>query len=262
MNYKEKEKRRNEVNNNKNSSYIWALVVIIFLFLIMIGSYLYYTNNNIKSIKLELANRQYPLQILSVNTDSLNTILSDKKVIIETDSLMLSELYLNTDVDKNILLEIIKEVKYFNEIMNQKQNDTIRIVIYILGFLSIIAAFFGYRTINDIRMNAKNEMEKISKFYGDSFNLLNEQSKLSKEITQLNIRELIREKDKLEKEQKVAREEYENFMKNIDEKLKDYDDLRALFDPVGKGINQKREEEKKEEAKKVDSSRDEFNEED
>ena len=248
------------MNNNKGSSYIWALVVIIFLFLIMIGSYLFYTNNNIKNIKLELAKRQYPVQILSVNTDSLNTILFDKKVKNKTDSSMIRELYLNTDVDKNILLELIKEVKYYNEVLNKTQNDTIRIVIYVLGFLSIIAAFFGYRTINDIRMNAKNEMEKISKFYGDSFNLLNEQSKLSKEITQLNIRGLIREKDKLEKEQKVAREEYESFMKNIDEKLKDYDELKDYFDPKGKAANQKRKEEEKDAEKKVETSKDEFEE--
>lgn len=84
--------------------------------------------------------------------------------------------------DYNVPVEVLKEVKHFNEVMNQKQTDMLQMLVYVVAFFSIIATFFGYKTIKDIKDHAKDEMDKVGVFYAKSFDHLNNMSKLSEDF--------------------------------------------------------------------------------
>jgi len=96
----------------------------------------------------------------------------------------------SSNIDKQVLTQLITEVKYFNEILNREQNDTLSYIVYIIAFFSIVAGFFGYRTIKDIRESVKEESKKITEFYEKTFSLLNDQARISKDFYDLQYKSL------------------------------------------------------------------------
>jgi hypothetical protein len=112
-----------------------------------------------------------------------------------TDSLMQSK---EVNIEKELLSQLISEVKYYNEILNREQNDTLSYIVYIIAFFSIVAGFFGYRTIRDIRESVKEESNKITDFYEKTFSLLNDQAKISKDFYDIQYKNLNKKTEEVE----------------------------------------------------------------
>lgn len=117
----------------------------------------------------------------------------------------------------NIPLEILKEVKSFNEVLSQRQNETLQLIVYVVAFVGIIATFFGYKTIKDIKESAEKESNKISDQYTKSYELLNNQVKLSNDFYQLQYK---RFEEDLNKKQTQIEEKFSELLDKYNE-LKD-----------------------------------------
>ncbi len=128
----------------------------------------------------------------------------------------------------NIPLEILKQVKYFNEVMTQKQNDTIQIIVYVIAFFSIVAAFFGYKTINSIKESAEKENNKLAKQYELAHDLLNEQIALSNRFYDSSYRKLSEEYKRVSEEYKKMKEDIQN-TRDENQELKDILDKEMRF---------------------------------
>ncbi|MCK5050199.1 MAG: hypothetical protein KAS53_00570 [Candidatus Cloacimonetes bacterium] len=122
--------------------------------------------------------------------------------------------------------DILSNMKTYNEILYQKQSDTFQVIIYILAIFSIVAGFFGYKTIKDIREKALQESEKLSEFYKQTFSLLNNQAEISKDFYN-------EQYSGLTIKVKEEREKIENLSKTV-EKL--YEDIKKVDSETAKKI--------------------------
>ncbi len=128
-------------------------------------------------------------------------------------------------------LNILKEVKHFNEMLNQKQSDSTRLIIYLIAFISIIGTFFGYKTVKDIRDNARSEFAEVKEFYITVHDNMNKQSDIMSQSFEFMNKQLTTEINKKVEE-----------LAQMDEKLQDMQ--------INLGFREEEVEEKEEERKK------------
>jgi archaellum component FlaG (FlaF/FlaG flagellin family) len=156
--------------NIKNSgSIVFLLTLLIFAVSICVISYRY-------TIRFDKMDDEFKVR--------------DKNLIHYSDTTQKSNITTNESTEKQLMFETINQVKYFNEILNREQKDTMSYIVYVIAFFSIVAGFFGYKTINDIRGSLKDESKNITSFYEKTFSLLNEQASISKNFYELQYKVL------------------------------------------------------------------------
>lgn len=169
------------------------------------------------------------------NMDNLAKVLKEKDLTsVEKDVLKVSE-------QVNIPLEVLKEVKYFNQMLNEKQQDTLQFIVYILAFFSIIATFFGYKTITNIKNSADREAEKLSNQYKSAYDLLKEQAELSKNFYDLQYKRLEEDYKKMGESFSEMYDKYKEIKNTIEKKNEETD---QEFTDTTESYKKKREEAK------------------
>lgn len=195
----------------------WAFFVV---FIICILSIVYFfqqysttQQKTLSEIRKEIQHNKEIAVFIDKNGSIVKSNMSLYDDTLESqDALKISEVV-------NIPLEILKEVKSFNEALNEKQNETLQLVVVIIAFFSIIATFFGYKTIRDIKDAAIDEEQKLTKRYENIFNHLENitfvTKKLSDEVYTRSKEDI--EEDK--KELQILKEQFENLKKDTEEKI-------------------------------------------
>lgn len=148
-----------------NAIYFFVIVMTI-LFVVFLYLFSARQQDTLMQIRTEMSNLTSAKKQELVAVDKQGDVIK-RKVDKSDDSKIVEQRV-------NIPLEVLKEVKYFNETLNQRQNETLQLILYVVAFISIVATFFGYKTIKDIRDAAESESKKITTQYENSFTLLNE----------------------------------------------------------------------------------------
>lgn len=198
-------------------TFIMLCILVIFAF-----SFFFYANKqNEVSQQIHKDLNHLDNTQISVMKDLIH-IMNQKNIVDRNeDVIKISE-------QTNIPLEILKEVKYFTEIMNQKQHDTLQFIVYILAFFSIIATFFGYKTIIHIKENAEKESEKLTAQYSGAYQLLKQQAELSKNFYEIQYSTFANELDAKTVKLKSLTEEQMGLSEDIKKQREDFLELLGL----------------------------------
>jgi len=84
--------------------------------------------------------------------------------------------------DTKLLIEFLNQFKEYNEMLNNTLSKTLKFFLYIIGLFALIFGYFGLKTQQDIKNNAKDEVAKMSALYANNFDLLKDQSILSNNL--------------------------------------------------------------------------------
>lgn len=200
-------------------------VIIIIAFGYFLNNFMEKQNESMKNMQIQMAQITNQKQFL---VDKDGTLQKNSLKKLETIE---NEFRKNVEENKiveqkiNIPLEVLKEVKGFNEALNQRQNETLQLILYVVAFISIIATFFGYKTIRDIKDTADNETKKITSQYEQTFKLLNDITKMYKDDISTQTKDLLNLKDELIK-LKITNEQS---IQKIDSSAQFFSDTQASY---------------------------------
>lgn len=237
--------------SNKNEQNWFKLGSIVFLAIILIAFsitiFLIINKQNAKmdTIAEQLQNRNFEFNINSKQNIDGNVVL-DEIVTLSNDEIA-------QNIDKDILIEMIKENKYYNETLSNYQSKTISTITYVVGFFAVVAMFFGYRTISDIKQNATEETNKLSSIYNHTFEILKTQAESNKSTQENTHKKIDAAMDKLEAKLQSTTRTIDDHVANYAELAKKYEILKTDIDNIRVEQDKKAEESDRESQEVIES---------
>lgn len=215
-------------------------IIILLIFSIFLAHSIAQQNSLLQNMQNELNKYSSTHSLVDKEGTIQNKVLEERNTTSQDENPFLNPKIVEQKV--NIPLEILKEVKSFNEVLNQRQNDTLQMILYVVAFIGIIATFFGYKTIKDIKENADNETKKITAQYEQTFKLLNDISETYKKEIVAKISEMLALKQELT-QLKIANEHslqaFDSSIKKLDNSINEREgDFKNLLEDL-KDIQQK-----------------------